>query len=138
MVRSGFYCVFQDQSTYSHWLIESVQRRSGDRCAGAFFDGLIVAMTREEAAADGLDVDSTGFHLPTPAVDAAARVEMAAAGLDAGVASSDEEVEESDAESDAENHAESDAESDVGSDSGGVLDCDDDAQPVDLNEIQRK
>ena len=87
-------------------------------------------MTHEEAAADGLDVVSTGFHLPTPAVDAAARVEMAAAGLDAGVASSDEEVEESDAESDAE--------SDVGSDSGGVLDCDDDAQPVDLNEIQRK
>ena len=95
-------------------------------------------MTHEEAAADGLDVVSTGFHLPTPAVDAAARVEMAAAGLDAGVASSDEEVEESDAESDAENDAESDAESDVGSDSGGVLDCDDDAQPVDLNEIQRK
>ena len=87
-------------------------------------------MTHEEAAADGLDVVPTGFHLPTPAVDAAARVEMAAAGMDAGVASSDEEVEESDAESDAE--------SDVGSDSGGVLDCDDDAQPVDLNEIQRK
>ena len=83
-------------------------------------------MTREEAAADGLDVDSTGFHLPTPAVDAAARVEIAAAGLDSGAASSDEESD-----------AESDAESDVGSDSGGVLDCDD-AQPVDLNELQRK
>ena len=90
-------------------------------------------MTHEEAAADGLDVVSTGFHLPTPAVDAAARVEMAAAGLDSGAASSDKEIEESDGESDAE----SDAESDVGSDSGGVLDCDD-TQPVDLNEIQRK
>ena len=54
----------QDFGTYSHWLLEAVVARSGDRAFGDMFPGLQYAMPVEEAAQNGIDLSKIGFHMP--------------------------------------------------------------------------
>jgi len=53
-----------DQSTYSHWILEDILKRTGKRSVGDMFPGFFVSISQEEAQARGIDVDSIGFHVP--------------------------------------------------------------------------
>ena len=53
-----------DHGTYSHFILESVLKRSGARAFGDLANGLECAMTVEEASVKGFDLKSIGFHMP--------------------------------------------------------------------------
>lgn len=115
-----------DQSTYSHWILEDVLRRSGSRCAGGLFPGLIVATSQEDAKARGIDVDSNGFHVPKSHGVAPVK-NMGATDSDGEDLSSDEDEEDDDEDDE-----------DGGSDEENAYIKDDPSLlPIDLTELEK-
>ena len=108
----------RDQATYSHWVLESIMARSGNRAVSELFPGLIVAVTRTDAEAQGIEIDAVGFHAErtwaTPATD-------------------DDPVDESDAEDEANLGCDSDEDDDVGDDDAK----DEDLRPMDVPAFEK-
>ena len=58
----------EDHGTYSHWLLESVLQRSGDRIIGGALKSTFVApLSSLQCKTKRIDLNSVGFHMPSSA-----------------------------------------------------------------------